>query len=236
MSANLTADPETGLGNWTDDEIVRAIREGVDRTGRTLFPLMPYERFHQMSDEDVASVVVYLRSLPAVRNSLPSTNISFPVRYLIRAAPQPLTSPVPPRDASTPAARGAYLVEIAGCADCHTPQKNGAPIQGLAFGGGLILERPWGRVASANLTPDPSGIPYYDRQLFLQVMRSGSVKARPLNAIMPWTQYRDMTDGDLSDVFAYLQALKPVRHHVDNTDAPTFCKICKTSHGAGATN
>lgn len=233
---NLTADPETGLGRWTDDEIARAIREGVDRGGRSLFPLMPYEHFRHMSDEDLASVVVYLRSLPPVRSTLPATHIIFPVSYLIRALPQPVVSAVPPADSSTPVERGAYLAEMAGCTDCHTPQKNGAPLQGLEFGGGFVLEGPWGRVASANITPDPSGIPYYDAQLFVQVMRTGYVKARPLNSIMPWPAYRDMTDENLRDLFAYLQTLKPVRHHVDNTEPPTLCRICNTSHGAGATN
>jgi mono/diheme cytochrome c family protein len=236
VAPNITPDRETGIGNWTDDEIARAIREGVDRDGCTLFPLMPYQRFHDMSDEDVASVVVYLRSLAPVHTSWPRTEIIFPVRYLIRSAPEPLTSPVLPPDSSTPARRGAYLMQIAGCADCHTPQKNGAPIDGLDFGGGLVLEGPWGRVASANITPDPSGIPYYDAQLFTQALRSGYVKARALNPIMPWPAYRNMADRDLADIFANLQALKPVRHHVDNTETATLCKTCGATHGGAGTN
>lgn len=236
VSANLTPDPQTGLGDWTDDEIARAIREGVDRNGRTLFPLMPYERFHHMSDEDLASVVVYLRSLPPVHDTLPPTEIRFPVNYLIRSVPQPLDGPVPPPDSSTAAKRGAYLVEIAGCVDCHSPQKNGAPIPGLQFGGGLVLDRPWGRVASANITPDPSGIPYYDAELFVQAMRTGYVKARPLNPIMPWGTYGNMTDDNLRDIFAYLQTLKPVRHHVDNAETPALCRLCNSVHGGGAAN
>ena len=68
---NITPDKETGIGNWTDDEIARAIREGVDRDGARLFPIMPYDNFKHMSDEDIASVVVYLRSIPAVRTQFP---------------------------------------------------------------------------------------------------------------------------------------------------------------------
>jgi mono/diheme cytochrome c family protein len=236
VAPNITPDTETGIGNWTDDEIARAIREGVDRDGRTLFPLMPYQRFHDMSDEDLASVVVYLRSLAPVHSALPQTQIIFPVRYLIRGAPEPLTAPVPPPDSSTPAKRGAYLVQIAGCADCHTPQKNGAPLDGLDFAGGFNLEGPWGHVASANITPDASGIPYYDSELFTQVLRTGYVKARAINPIMPWPAYRNMTDRDLSDMFAYLQTLKPVRHHVDNSEPGALCKLCGTVHGGGGTN
>ena len=87
VAPNLTPDQETGAGTWSDDQLVRAIREGIGHDGRALFPLMPYQHFRSMPDEDVASVVVYLRSLPAVRNALPATEIIFPVKYLIRSAP-----------------------------------------------------------------------------------------------------------------------------------------------------
>ena len=102
VAANLTPDPETGLGNWTDDEIARAIREGIGRDGQALFPMMPYPHFRNLSDEDLASVVVFLRSLPPVPNPLPKTDIVFPVRYLIRSAPTPVSAPVALPDSSTP--------------------------------------------------------------------------------------------------------------------------------------
>jgi Cytochrome c len=238
VAPNLTPDPETGLGRWTDDAIARAIREGVDKDGNTLFPLMPYASYHNMPDEDLASVVVYLRSLPPVRNVLPATAIIFPVRYLIRTVPQPVTAPVTPPDVSTPEKRGAFLVEMVGCADCHTPvhSSNNQPIAGMDFAGGQIFEGPWGRVASANITPDPSGIPYYDAQLFVQAMRTGLVRTRQLNPIMPWPFLRNMTDQDLNDIFAYLKTLRPVQHRVDNAETPTLCRVCGASHGLGDKN
>ena len=61
---NITPDKETGAGNWTDDQLARAIREGIGYDGRALFPFMPYENFRYLSDEDLASVIVYLRSIP----------------------------------------------------------------------------------------------------------------------------------------------------------------------------
>src|SRR5580698_1328902 len=64
VASNLTPDSATGAGSWSDDQLARAIREGIGHDGRTLFPLMPYEHFRTMSDEDLASVVVYVRSLP----------------------------------------------------------------------------------------------------------------------------------------------------------------------------
>ncbi len=233
---NITPDPETGAGRWTDDMLARAIREGIGHDGRALFPFMPYPDFRYASDEDLASVVVYLRSLPPIRKALPKTEIIFPVKYLIRSAPQPITEPVPEPDVSTPVKRGQYLVTIAGCTDCHTPQAKGQPIRGLEFAGGFILEGPWGRVASANITPDASGISYYDEALFLEMIHTGYVKARKINQIMPWEDFRGLTDEDLKGIYAYLRTLKPVKHRVDNTEPPTYCKLCGSTHGAGNQN
>ena len=76
---NLTPDPETGIGTWTDDQLARAIREGIGHDGRTLFPVMPYDKFRHMSDEDLASIIVYLRAQKPIRNPLPPSNVPFPV-------------------------------------------------------------------------------------------------------------------------------------------------------------
>jgi mono/diheme cytochrome c family protein len=237
VAPNLTPDHETGSSSWSDDQLARAIREGIGHDGRALFPIMPFQHYQRMSDEDLASVIVFLRSLRPVHNALPKTQIIFPVKYLIRSVPQPVTVPVPAPDISTPVKRGAYLVNLAGCSDCHTPQDaHGMPLPGLDFAGGLVLEGPWGRVASANITPDPSGISYYDEALFVQVMRTGDVKARKLNQIMPWTGFRGMTDTDLASIFAYLRTLPSVHHRVDNTEPPTYCPLCKSTHGAGNQN
>ena len=233
---NITPDPETGAGRWTDDMLARAVREGVAHDGHALFPFMAYPDFRYLSDEDLASVIVYLRSIPPIRKALPSTEIISPVKYLMRSAPQPIAELVPEPDLSTPVKRGQYLVTVAGCRDCHTPQAKGQPIRGLEFAGGFILEGPWGRVASANITPDSSGISYYDEALFMEMIHTGYVKARMINQIMPWEDYRRLTDEDLKGIFAYLRTLKPVKHRVDNSEPPTYCKLCGSSHGAGNQN
>src|SRR5690348_3074875 len=77
VAANLTPDRETGVGNWSDDMLVRAIREGISHDGHLIDPtIMPYEFYRSMSDEDLASVIVYLRSIPPVRNALPASRTS----------------------------------------------------------------------------------------------------------------------------------------------------------------
>jgi len=237
VASNVTPDRETGAGTWTDDQLARAIREGIGHDGRALFPLMPYEHYRSMSDEDLASVVVYMRSLPPIHHELPRTEIIFPVKYLIRSVPEPVTAPVSAPDPADTLRSGAYLVNMAGCGDCHTPvDGHHQPISGMEFSGGQVFKLPWGSVASANITPDASGIGYYDEALFLQVMRTGYVKARRLDPLMPVEQYKGMTDGDLKAIFAYLRTVKPVRHRVDNTEAPTYCKQCGARHGAGDQN
>ena len=236
VAPNLTPDLETGAGTWTDDQLARAIREGIGHDGRALFPMMPYEPFRKMSDEDLASIVVYLRSLPPVHRQLPKTEIIFPVKYLIRSVPEPVATPVASPDAADRVKYGEYLVNLAGCADCHTPQDRGQPVAGLDYAGGWLMRGPWGAVTSANITPDPSGIRYYDEALFLQVIRSGYVKARKLNSIMPFGAYKNLTDDDLKAIFAYLQTVKPVKHRVDNTEPPAYCKVCRLKHGGGDQN
>ena len=237
FAPNLTPDKETGAGNWTDDMLARGIREGVGHDGRALFGIMPFAHYRNMPDEDLASIIVYLRSLPPVRNAVPKTEIIFPVKYIMRNDPQPITAPVTSPDLSDPVKRGRFLVNLTGCTDCHTPVDNHhVPLPGLDFSGGQVLHAPWGTVASANLTPAGSGIPYYDQTLFIQAMRTGVVRARELNKTMPWAVLGNMTDEDLAGIFAYLKTLKPIGHRVDNTEPPTLCPLDGTLHGAGNQN
>ena len=145
---------------------------------------------------------------------------------MLPVAPEPITTPVPQPDLSDPVKRGSFLVTLIGCADCHTPvDSHRNPIAGMDFAGGQIIAAPWGKAASANLTPDPTGIPYSDEALFIKAMRTGAVGARELNGAMPWSVLRNMTDQDLAGIFAYLKTLKPVTHRVDNSFAATLCPL-----------
>jgi mono/diheme cytochrome c family protein len=237
VAPNLTPDRDTGVGAWSDDELARAIREGIGRDGRALFPMMPYESYRQMSDEDVASVIVSLRSLKPVRRVLPKTEMPFPLSKLVNTVPAAIAEPVPQPDLSTPVSRGRYLVTLATCGDCHTPRnEQGQVLAGLEFAGGNVFDNPVGQVAAGNITPDPSGIPYYSEDLFVEAMRTGMVKARPLHPQMPWVLYRNMTDEDLKAIFAFLKTIEPATHRVDNSKPPTDCPKCRQKHGAGDEN
>jgi len=231
---NITPDRETGAGSWSDLQLARAVREGIGQDGRILDKTMPYWNFRYLTDEDLASIIVFLRSIPAVHHPLPKRDLAEqPVTdWRIEVQPPPL-----PSDAPAAARRGEYLVHIGTCTGCHTtadPQNR--PVPGMLFAGGRVFVRPWGTVASANLTRDPSGIGYYDEAQFMRTISSGRVGARALNRTMPYPLYRHLSDDDLKAIFAYLRTLPPVQHRVDNTEAATLCPKDKNRHGFGDRN
>jgi len=171
-----------------------------------------------------------------ISSELPATEIPAPV--MARLPPhQPITEPVEAPDPSDKVAWGGYMATLTNCVECHTPlSPQGAPMMDLAFSGGRILEGPWGRVASHNITTDPSGIPHYDRDLFFKVMRTGHAGARKLNDVMLWGYYKGLTDEDLDAIWEWIQTLPPVQHRVDNTEPETTCRLCGQSHGLGEMN
>jgi len=241
IAPNITPDQETGIGAWTDDEIARAIQEGVSRNGRALFPVMPYMYFRHLTDEDLASIVVYLRTIPAVRNPLPVTKLVFPLSLIVKTMPQPLTSHEPDKPRNTPEQRGEYLATtVAICSECHTPTDDGGqPLPGLAFAGGNSFHDPsqgMKPVFSVNITGDPSGIAHYDEAMFVQTIRTGRLPGRALSHIMPFENFKNMTDEDLHDIFSYLKSLPHVQHRISNTDPPAACPLCKHAHGLGELN
>ncbi len=241
VAPNITPDKQTGIGTWTDVQIAQAIRNGIAPDGHRLLPVMPYRSYRVLSDEDLKSIIVYLRTIPPVQNALPPSEIP-PALLAGRtaAAGRPGIERMRARvraDLSTEAKRGAYLVALADCHTCHTPvDAQGRFLPGMDFAGGRILEGPWGRVASANITPDPSGISYYTKAMFFQALREGRLGARTLSPIMLSGYFRGMTDRDISAIFAYLKTLKPVKHHVDNVDPPTYCRLDGQMHGLGDLN
>jgi mono/diheme cytochrome c family protein len=237
VAPNITPDRETGAGTWTDDMFARAIREGVGHDGRPLHPQMWYRAFSDLSDEDVASIVVYLRAIPAIRNALPRTSMPWSVRLRHIDEPRPITSPQPQRPDADFVQWGGYLASLADCVGCHTDWYHpGSAVNEQLFSGGNALDTPKGTVFSANLTSDPSGISFYDAAMFIRVMRTGKVGARVLNDAMPWYWYRNMSDEDLKIIFEALKKAPKVKHFVDNTEPPTYCARCRQMHGGGSAN
>lgn len=226
---NITPDVDTGLGSWTDGEILRATREGIGRDGEALFPLMPYEEFRRMSDEDARSIVAYLRTVEPVRSSPPRTNLDFPVGFFIKMVPKPLDGPVPEPDRTDTVRHGEYLADIAGCKFCHSPvDRKQRVIPGRLLSGGHTFRGPWGEVSAPNLTAHETGLgdrSQRSRLEFIAIFRSFSdpmtVAARVgdgkdgRNTPMPWYAYAGMTDADLGAIYDYLHSLPPVENRVE---------------------
>jgi hypothetical protein len=232
---NITPDKETGAGTWKDWQFERAIRHGIGHDGRKLIDFMPYAFFRSLTDEDVASVIVFIRSLPAVKHPLPKMRLGYEVQTNL----YPEMEPALPPDATDQIRHGWYLVRVAQCNGCHTPyDEKGTPLADHMFGGGLHLKGDWGDVVTPNITCDPSGISHYDVAMFIKAIHTGRASAgvRDLATIMPYSYFRKMSDEDLSAIFAFIHSVKPVFHEVDNSEPPTFCRICKEKHGLGDRN
>ena len=224
VAPNITPDVETGIGAWTDGEILRAMREGVAKNGRPLFPLMPYGDLRRLSDEDVYSVVAYLNSLPPVKHAVPRTKLNFPVSLLVKGSPKPLDGPVPPPDLTSPVKYGQYLVTVAGCADCHTPAEKGQIVESQRFAGGQEFRLGPYLAVSANISPDPeTGIGAWTEERFVnkfvnyRAFAQGTPpKMSQANfTLMPWLGFSQLPVEDLKAIYAYLRTVAPQSNKVE---------------------
>jgi mono/diheme cytochrome c family protein len=221
---NLTSDQEFGLGNWTDGEIIRAIREGIDRNGEALFPMMPYEHMRSMSDDDVKSVVVYLRTLKPIHKGVPAKHINFPVNLFVKFTPKPVDGVVTAPDPKDSVAHGKYLATIGGCYECHTPHDDkGMRIAEKAYSGGWEMTGPWGRNFTANLTPASNTyMSHATKEEFIgrfKAFASMDANTAPdapagRNTVMPWLAFSHMTEHDLGAIYDYLKTMKPIENKV----------------------
>ena len=214
QAPNITPDPETGIGGWTDEQIVTAIREGRRPDGSIIGPPMPIGLYRGLADRDVAAIVAYLRTVKAVRNTVaePLYRIPLPTSY----GPPVGSVPEPPRDDKV--AYGAYLAGPLGhCIECHTPFVAGHPdFENQLGAGGFAFFGPWGTSVSSNLTPDPeSGLGKWTDHEIKTVITTG---IRPdgsrLLPPMGISYYASIRAEDLDALVAYLRSLEPVRNVV----------------------
>jgi hypothetical protein len=220
---NITPDAETGIGSWTDGEKIRAIREGISKDGHMLFPLMPYAGYRYMSDSDAQSLVAYMNTLPAIRNYVPRSNISFFAAMMVKGVPTPVTRLIPDVDTDGGEIYGEYLVSIAGCEECHTQKRFGQEDTSMRFAGGRLFAMPAGRVFSSNITPDKdTGIGKWDFIRFrdhMHAMREYKDTEYPKVGperftLMPWIAYSNLTDHDLEAILLYIKSRKAITNFV----------------------
>lgn len=211
------------LGSWTDGEIIRAITSGVNKDGDALFPIMPYNFLNNLSEEDLYSIVAYLRTLKPIENNIPDKELNFPLNFIEKTLPLKTYEPKESVKKSDTFNYGKYLVTIAMCSECHTPAVEGKPDMLRQFAGGNEFKFPSGILRPANITPDEeTGIGSWTKEEFIAKFKfynSEEAKNIPVakdefNTIMPWTLYAGMTEEDLGAIYDYLRTIAPVKNKV----------------------
>jgi len=258
--SNITPDPDTGVGKATDGELVRAIREGIDQRGRVIFPVMAYQFYRGLSDEDVLALVAYMRTLAPVRRAVPARELSFAAKALITFGmikpEDAVTAPIVAPPAGPTAEYGRYVTwHASGCAECHTPRfpESGQLDRTRLMAGGLFAFPEHGFTTTApNLTPDEAtGIGRWTEDQFVTAVRTGT---RPDGTVMlpfmPWPAYAKWRDEDLRAVWLYLRSTTAASHGVppsqltgDAAGPPgtarggglfdVYCVACHGEHGRG---
>jgi mono/diheme cytochrome c family protein len=222
-SPNITPDPETGIGRWTDTQFLRALREGVRPDGANYFPVFPYPSFTGITDSDALAIKAYLFSLPAVRQQNRPHDVPFPFswRFLQTGWKLLFFTPGQLQPASQRSAaynRGAYLVTaLAHCGECHTPRNFlGATVSGQRLAG--TPDGPDGQLVP-NITPDPgTGIGKWHKDDIVELLRTGTtpeqskVKGAMRETIQDGLKY--LSDVDLKAIADYLFAQPPIVHDV----------------------
>lgn len=203
---NITPDVETGIGGWTDAQIVTAIREGKRPDGSIIGPPMPISLYRSISDRDAQAIVAYIRNLKPVKNAVPKSvyNIPLPPAY---GPPVTSVAEVSPDDKL---AYGAYLAGPLGhCIECHSPMgPKGPDWEHQGGAGGLEIPGPWGVSVSANITP--TALAHVSDAHIKQAITQGKrPDGSPMLPPMAYGYYRNITAEDLDALVAYLRSLPP---------------------------
>jgi mono/diheme cytochrome c family protein len=243
-SANLSADPEHGIGHWTPDQFYRAMHEGIDDEGHHLYPAFPYNYFTRLKREDTDAILAYLKTLPSSPAEPPRNELHWPfsMRWLMvgwnmlffkegEFKPDPSQSPE--------WNRGAYLVEgAAHCGACHTPLNSaGAPKNGEFLQGGRL-----GRSFAPDLTGNQrTGLGSWSKEdivAFLKNGRNGHGNAASDMSEVVEQSTSKLTDADLAAIATYLQKIPPSPDQTPQAPPPdqmklgqaVFADVCSACH------
>jgi mono/diheme cytochrome c family protein len=211
VAANITPDPTTGIGAWTDDEFVNALTKGTGRDGTRLYPAMPYTYYTKLTRDDALAIRAYLNTVPAVNNAVQADQLPFPfdIRASMAAWDTMFFTPgpfQPVADKSPEWNRGAYLAQgPAHCGMCHTPKnflgadKTGEALQGYALQGWF----------APNITNDARrGLGSWSADDIVAYLKTGHNRTDAATGPMSETlnlSTSHMTDADLKAIAVYLK-------------------------------
>lgn len=258
-STNITPDPETGIGKWTEEQFARAVREGVRPDGAHLYPAFPYTAYTKLADEDVSALFAYLKIVKPVSFTPPENDMSFPANQRWALGVWKALFFDEGRfksDSSKPDEwnRGAYLVEGLGhCSACHSPRNfMGAEKASMAMTGGEYTDkvvtgeiRTW---SAPNLTDVPNGLGTWPAEEVAAYLKTGrnsfSETHGPMNEVI-LNSTRHLTDSDVKAMAVYLKSLpgnkgdigKPASAQVLKDGETLYNVNCGTCHqpdGLGA--
>lgn len=211
-SANLTPDRETGLGAWTDDDFLRALRLGVGRDGTRYYPAFPYPHFTRLTRQDILAIRAHLATLTPASNPPRAAELRFPFnwRFVMRGWNWLFLTPsflMPDQMKSADWNRGRYLVEgVAHCGSCHTPKNFfGADKRGAKFAGGVVQGTP-----APRLDATEQGLKSWsveDITAYLQNGRNGKKQAGRLMSEVVTNSTSQMSEGDVRAIAVYLKDL-----------------------------
>jgi len=207
-AANITPDPETGIGKWSADDIKKTLTSGVRANGVPLAPAMPTAFYKVLTARDLDGIAAYLKSVKPISNK-----VAAPVyKGAITAAEVPDAGrQMAEADFGDKVRHGFYLATIAHCMECHTPETGGHNDFSLMGKGGREFKGPWGVSVSRNLTSSKSaGLGNWsDAEIKRAITQGLDRDGSKLKPPMGFGFYAKMTDGDLDDVIAWLRTLPP---------------------------
>jgi mono/diheme cytochrome c family protein len=209
---NITPDKETGIGKWSEADIVNALRNGKRPDGSLIGPPMPIPVYRQLSDHDTLAIAVYLKSLKPIRHAVPERN-----HYAMQLPPDygPAVTHVAEPKRSDKVAYGGYLVTFGHCVLCHTPPAKDGPFDmSRAFSGGRdlpVFPNSRAIVVSRNITQDPvNGIgKWTDAEIKRAIITGTRPDGTKLVPTMAFSWYAKMHPTDLDDIVAFLRTIKP---------------------------
>jgi len=207
---NITPDMETGIGSWSEEDIVHALRNGIRPDGRVLGPPMSFPWYRRLSDTDAYAIAAYIKTVPAIRNEVPRSEYHIPLEGY-----GPIVTSVPDVPRDDPVRYGEYLAGPVGhCMDCHTTLVMGRNDMAQLGRGQNVFRQPfnmpWTAIA-ANITPHEDGIGgWTDEEIKRAITQGVSRDGRQLLPFMPFELYDDIEERDLDAIVAYLKSIPPL--------------------------